>query len=207
MPSKMAQQDASLHATVTVSCSASAGSPRSASSRRSRRISSMALAKFSRASSFVRPCPFAPGTSGQYAICQLSSRSKMAVNVLLIIQISFDESSRTLPPNGPGDQLRGAGRQHSLGNSSSCPGYQTFIAECCATSGATRGFRQLNPAEAKAIARRNHLSISLNTGHLLPRRKGVATQDSIIRCPQQMSADAKQIVHLAVNAQKSLRLS
>ena len=52
-------------------------------------------------------------------------------------------------------------------------------------------FCQLNPAEAKAIARRNHLSISLNTGHLLPRRKGAATQDSIIRCPQQMSADAK----------------
>jgi hypothetical protein len=70
-----------------------------------------------------------------------------------------------------------------------------------------RPFCQLNPAEAKAIARRNHLSISLNTGHLLPRRKGAAAKDSIVCSPQQMPADAKQIVHLAVNAQKSLRLS
>ncbi len=69
------------------------------------------------------------------------------------------------------------------------------------------GVCQLKPAGAKAIARRNHLSISLNTGHLLPRRKGAATQDSIIDRPQQMPADAKQIVHLAVNAQKPLRLS
>ena len=42
-------------------------------------------------------------------------------------------------------------------------------------------FCQLNPAEAKAIARRNHLSISSDTGHFLPRRKGAATQESIVR--------------------------
>ena len=71
----------------------------------------------------------------------------------------------------------------------------------------TRRFCQLNPAEAKAIARRNHLSISLDTGHLLPRRKGAATQESIVRCPQQMSADAKQIVNLPMDTQKPLRLS
>jgi len=88
-------------------------------------------------------------------------------------------------------------------------------------------FCQLNAAEAKAIARRNHLSIwfcqlkpakpkpiarqncatsSLDAGHLSPHRKGAATQDSIIDPPQQMPADAKQIAYLAVNAQKPLCL-
>ena len=72
---------------------------------------------------------------------------------------------------------------------------------------AERRFCQLDTAEANRIVGRNHPSMSLDAGRLLPRRKGTATKDSIIRCPQQMSADAKQIVDLPVNAQKSLRLS
>jgi hypothetical protein len=65
VPPKMLEQRAPFHLTVTVSRIASGGTPRSASSRRSSRISSIASAKFSRASSLVRPCPFAPGISGQ----------------------------------------------------------------------------------------------------------------------------------------------
>lgn len=44
-----------LHATVTVSRSASSGNPRSASSRRSCRIRAVAAARLSRASALVRP--------------------------------------------------------------------------------------------------------------------------------------------------------
>jgi len=43
-----------------------------------------ACAKLARASSLVRPYPFAPGISGQYAMTQSPSRSKTAVNSLRI---------------------------------------------------------------------------------------------------------------------------
>jgi hypothetical protein len=78
------QESAALHFTVTVSRSASGGTPRSPSSRRSSRMSAMASARLRRASSFVRPCPLAPGISGLYAIYQSASRSNTAVNSLCI---------------------------------------------------------------------------------------------------------------------------
>lgn len=77
---EVAEQRRALHLTRTVSRSASGGRPRNASSRRSSRINEIASAKLWRASSFVLPCPFAPGTSGQYAMNQSSSRSMIAVN-------------------------------------------------------------------------------------------------------------------------------
>ena len=40
----------------------------------------MAALKLATASALVRPCPFAPGTSGQYAMNQSSSCSMIAVN-------------------------------------------------------------------------------------------------------------------------------
>ena len=57
---EMPQENTSLHGTTTVSRSASSGSPRNPSSRRSRRMSSIAFARLSRASRFVRPWPVAP---------------------------------------------------------------------------------------------------------------------------------------------------
>ncbi len=63
--SQTLQEDSAFHSSVTVSHSASAGTPRSASSRRSSRISAIAPARLRRASSFVCPCPLAPGISGQ----------------------------------------------------------------------------------------------------------------------------------------------
>jgi hypothetical protein len=78
--SEMAQERLTLHWMVTVSHSASAGAPRRPSSRRSSRISCMAALKLSRHSSTVRPCPFAPGISGDHPTNQSPSRSMMAVN-------------------------------------------------------------------------------------------------------------------------------
>ncbi len=52
----------SCHLTRTVSRSASGGRPRKASCRRYSRINEIASAKLWRASSFVLPCPFAPGS-------------------------------------------------------------------------------------------------------------------------------------------------
>ena len=68
-------------------------------------------------------------------------------------------------------------------------------------------FCQLKPNEAKPIARQNRAAISLDAGDLVPRGERPATKESIVCCSQQMSAAAKQIVHLAVNAQEPLRLS
>ena len=93
---QVAKQRAALHSTVTVSRSASGGRPRRPSSRRSSRISAIASAKLARASSFVRPWPFAPGISGQYAMTQSPSRSKTAVNSLRISDLVS-----TLPRQGP----------------------------------------------------------------------------------------------------------
>jgi len=56
------------------------GRPRSASARRSRRMRATAVARLFRGAAFVRPSPFAPGTSGQYATNHLPSRSLIAVN-------------------------------------------------------------------------------------------------------------------------------
>ena len=77
---QMPQEGTALHSTVTVSRVAPRGSPRNASVRRSCRIKAIAPARFFRAAALVRPCPFAPGTSGQYATNHLPSRSMIAVN-------------------------------------------------------------------------------------------------------------------------------
>ena len=77
---QMPQQGTAFHSTVTVSRVTPLGRPRSASARRSRRIRAIAAARLFRASAFVRPCPLAPGTSGQYATNHLPSRSIIAVN-------------------------------------------------------------------------------------------------------------------------------
>jgi len=45
----------------------------------------MASARLCRASSLLRPSPFAPGTSGQYAMVHSPSCSKIAVNALLML--------------------------------------------------------------------------------------------------------------------------
>jgi hypothetical protein len=93
MLSEVLQKSAPLHSTITVSRSASAGTPRSESSRLSSKISAMASAKLVRASSFDRPCPLAPGISGQYAMYQSPSRSMMAVNSLRIGTLHSSEDS------------------------------------------------------------------------------------------------------------------
>jgi hypothetical protein len=54
-----------LHSTITTSRRASGGTPRSASARRSSRLSAIASTRLVRASSLVLPWPLAPGTSGQ----------------------------------------------------------------------------------------------------------------------------------------------
>ena len=77
---QMPQQSTAFHSTVTVSRVTPLGRPRSASARRSRRIRAIAAARLFRAAAFVRPCPFAPGTSAQYATNHLPSRSIIAVN-------------------------------------------------------------------------------------------------------------------------------
>jgi hypothetical protein len=76
----MPQQGTAFHSTVTVSRVTPLGRPRSASARRSFRIRAIAAARLFRAAAFVRPCPFAPGTSGLYATNHLPSRSIIAVN-------------------------------------------------------------------------------------------------------------------------------
>lgn len=80
MAPQMAQESGPLHSTTTTSRSASAGTPRIPSSRRSSRISAIASRKLLIASCLVCPCPLAPGTSGQYAIYHVPSCSITAVN-------------------------------------------------------------------------------------------------------------------------------
>lgn len=84
MQTQVSQQVAKLHSIVTMSRSASGGRPRRASSRRSSRMSEMASATLLRASSFVLPCPLAPGTSGQFATNHSPSRSIITVYWLAI---------------------------------------------------------------------------------------------------------------------------
>lgn len=84
MPPQVAEEVARLHFTVTFSRTASLGIPRNPSSRRSSRIREMASDRLCNASSFDFPCPFAPGTSGEYAMNQSSSRSTTAVNSALM---------------------------------------------------------------------------------------------------------------------------
>jgi hypothetical protein len=63
-----------------VSCLASGGRARRDSSRRCSKISAIASRKFAWHSACVFPCPFAPGTSAQYATNHGPSRSTSAVN-------------------------------------------------------------------------------------------------------------------------------
>jgi hypothetical protein len=58
VPAEILEQRAPFHSIVTVSRSASAGTPRRASCRLSSRINAIALAKLARASSFVVPHVF-----------------------------------------------------------------------------------------------------------------------------------------------------
>jgi hypothetical protein len=62
---QVSKKRVALHSSVTVSRSALAGRSRNPSSRRSSRMSCIASIRLVRASALVRPCPFAPGTSGQ----------------------------------------------------------------------------------------------------------------------------------------------
>jgi exodeoxyribonuclease III len=79
---KVPEKPFTLHPTITGCCLASGGSARRVSSRLCSRISAIASRKFARHSSCVFPCPFAPGTSAQYATNQGPSRSTIAVNSL-----------------------------------------------------------------------------------------------------------------------------
>src|SRR5437667_6141068 len=79
---QMPQQRVAFHWTTTVSRIASCGTPRKPSSRLSSRIRAIASDKLARHSSTVRPCPFAPGISGQKPINQSPSSSMTDVNSL-----------------------------------------------------------------------------------------------------------------------------
>ncbi len=92
---QVAKQGAPFHPRVTVSRIASGGVPRRASSRRSCKMRARASARLLLASSFVLPCPFAPGISGQYAINHSSSCSIIAVNSLGIAHIHNSPVSLT----------------------------------------------------------------------------------------------------------------
>jgi len=81
---KVAQKPFAFHPTITGSCLALGGKARRDSSRLCSRISAIASRKFARHSSCVFPCPFAPGTSAQYATNQGPSCSMIAVNSLRI---------------------------------------------------------------------------------------------------------------------------
>src|SRR5947207_14523910 len=84
---QMSQQRRALHPTVTVDWMASAGAPRKPSSRRSSRMRAIASARLALDSSIVRPWPFAPGISRQYALNHSPSRSTTAVNSFFIREI------------------------------------------------------------------------------------------------------------------------
>src|SRR5205814_5832126 len=97
---QMPQQSTAFHSTVTVSRVTPLGRPRSASARRSRRIRAIAAARLFRAAAFVRPCPFAPGTSAQYATNHLPSRSIIAVNSFRMAPLYRARALAPWPSNG-----------------------------------------------------------------------------------------------------------
>src|SRR5256884_3104914 len=97
---QMPQQGTAFHSTVTVSRVTPLGRPRSASARRSRRIRAIAAARLFRAAAFVRPCPLAPGTSGQYATNHLPSRSIIAVNSFRMAPLYRARALAPWPSNG-----------------------------------------------------------------------------------------------------------
>ena len=97
---QMPQQRTAFHSTVTVSRVTPFGRPRSASARRSRRIRAIAAARLFRAAAFVRPCPFAPGTSAQYATNHLPSRSIIAVNSFRMAPLYRARALAPWPSNG-----------------------------------------------------------------------------------------------------------
>ena len=86
---KVSQEFVPFHPTATNSRIAVVGKPRSASSRRSFKIKSMASDRLLRHSALVLPCPLAPGISGQYATNHFPSRSTTAVNSLCIFSPRF----------------------------------------------------------------------------------------------------------------------
>jgi len=105
-------QLAALHHTAMVRSVASSGSPRRASSRRSSRISLIASRRLSAASSFVSPCPLAPGISGQTAQKPPSGAdSIIAVNSPLIVPRSL---SRPHPARQDHPKPRGSGAWFAL---------------------------------------------------------------------------------------------
>lgn len=87
MASEMAQESLAPHPITTSSRFASAGMERSESSRQCSRTGAMPSLRFAKHSSRVRPWPFAPGTSAQYAMNQGPSCSTIAVNSLCIRSI------------------------------------------------------------------------------------------------------------------------
>jgi hypothetical protein len=101
MPTKMPQKFVAFHPMATRSRMAVAGTPRSASSRRSSRINSMAFDRLLMHSALVLPCPFAPGISGQYATNHFPSRSTTAVNSLCISSPHFLDHPTTRAPQRP----------------------------------------------------------------------------------------------------------
>lgn len=98
---QVAEQVATLHLTVTVSRTAFGGRPRRPSSRRSSRISEIAEDRFSRASSLLLPCPFAPGISGAYAMNHSPSRSMTAVNWFAMPLVSRFPEGLSNTPRSP----------------------------------------------------------------------------------------------------------
>jgi hypothetical protein len=93
MTPQVQQEGAALHVRTTVSLSASGGTARRPSVRRSSKINAIACRRLSRASSLVCPCPLAPGISGQYAMVQAPSRSNTAVNSLCIVAPQPNDSA------------------------------------------------------------------------------------------------------------------
>src|SRR5438093_3975416 len=90
----MLKQCAPLHLIVTFSRIAFGGIPRRPSSRLSSRISLIASARLSNASSLLLPWPLAPGISGLYAMnhgpsCSMIAVNSFAINVPCCLGIAY----------------------------------------------------------------------------------------------------------------------
>jgi len=125
---QMPQQRTAFHSTVTVSRVTPFGRPRSASARRSRRIRAIAAARLFRAAAFVRPCPFAPGTSAQYATNHLPSRSIIAVNSFRMAPLYRARALAPWPSNGEVEGPGTRGRERRGRTISQRPRRQTASA-------------------------------------------------------------------------------
>lgn len=110
---KVPEKPFAFHPTITGSCLASGGKARRDSSRLCSRMSAIAARKFARHSSSVFPCPFAPGTSAQYATNQGPSCSTIAVNSLRMT-VFYLNAGRDLQERLAFSTIATEWRRHSL---------------------------------------------------------------------------------------------